>query len=76
MVEAVADDVRPRCRLYLITPASLLCDTGSLSKFSADLESALDAGDVACLVRVDQWIAADFAFAMTSVVRLFITNGK
>ena len=49
MIEAVADDTRPRCRLYLITPASLLCDAGSLSKFSADLESALDAGDVACV---------------------------
>jgi thiamine-phosphate pyrophosphorylase len=49
MIEAVADDTRPRCRLYLITPASLLCDTDSLSKFSADLGSALDAGDVACV---------------------------
>lgn len=43
------DDARPRCRLYLITPATLTCDAPALSAFAETLSGALDAGDVACL---------------------------
>jgi thiamine-phosphate pyrophosphorylase len=35
----------PVCRLYLLTPPSI----PDLAAFAADLEAALDAGDVACL---------------------------
>jgi thiamine-phosphate pyrophosphorylase len=35
----------PACRLYLLTPPSI----PDLAAFAADLEAALDAGDVACL---------------------------
>ncbi len=42
-------DPRPRCRLYLITPADLECDPTSLAAFRDRLEKALDGGDVACV---------------------------
>lgn len=43
------DETRPRCRLYLITPATLTCDPPALAGFAELLGQALDAGDVACV---------------------------
>jgi thiamine-phosphate pyrophosphorylase len=40
----VAEDDRPRCRLYLITPPAF-----EPARFKDTLAAALDAGDVACL---------------------------
>jgi thiamine-phosphate pyrophosphorylase len=49
MIQAAVEETRPRCRLYLITPASLTCDPVSLTSFRDILELALDGGDVACV---------------------------
>lgn len=43
------EDEKPRCRLYLITPASLTCDADALMAFAEVMTAALDAGDVACI---------------------------
>ena len=43
------EDEKPRCRLYLITPASLTCDADALRAFAEVMTAALDAGDVACI---------------------------
>jgi thiamine-phosphate pyrophosphorylase len=39
-----------RPHLYLATPAGLLSDGPALEKFEAELQSALDAGEVACVL--------------------------
>ncbi len=49
MIQAAVEETRPRCRLYLITPAFLTCDPESLTSFRDILELALDGGDVACV---------------------------
>lgn len=43
------EDEKPRCRLYLITPASLTCDAPALQAFAETMAAALDAGDVSCV---------------------------
>ena len=43
------DEPRPRCRLYLITPADLTCGQQALAGFNDRLAAALDGGDVACV---------------------------
>ncbi|MGV8929006.1 MAG: thiamine phosphate synthase [Brevundimonas sp.] len=45
MAKTPAVSVRPPCRLYLITPPSI----PDLAAFAAELEAALDSGDVAAL---------------------------
>ncbi|MBN8529041.1 MAG: thiamine phosphate synthase [Caulobacterales bacterium] len=45
MAKAPTTPPRPPCRLYLITPP----EVADLERFAADLEAALDAGDVAAL---------------------------
>jgi len=45
MAKAPTAPPRPPCRLYLITPPAI----ADLERFAADLEAALDAGDVAAL---------------------------
>ena len=47
--EAIEDEPRPRCRLYLITPADLTCDPPALTAFRETMTAALDGGDVACI---------------------------
>ncbi|MEL0004129.1 MAG: thiamine phosphate synthase, partial [Rhodospirillales bacterium] len=49
MIQAAVEETRPRCRLYLITPAFLTCDPVSLTSFRDILDLALDGGDVACV---------------------------
>ena len=62
-----AEDEKPRCRLYLITPASLTCDAEALAAFGETLAAALDAGDVSCVqlrlkdVTDDDWRCATLA---------------
>lgn len=84
MAEDQQDDPRPRCRLYLITPADLACDPASLSAFQARLAAALAGGDVACVqlrlkdVSDADWRRAVAALAPTAQERdvAFILNDR
>ena len=62
----------PACRLYLITPASL----PDLAAFSAELEAALDAGDVAALqIRLKDMEDAEVARAVEALAPLAQARG-
>lgn len=78
------DADRPRCRLYLITPADLTTDPATLEAFNARLAAALDAGDVACVqlrlkdVSDDDWRRAAAVLMPTVQSRdvAFILNDR
>lgn len=78
------EDEKPRCRLYLITPASLTCDADALMAFAEVMTTALDAGDVACIqlrlkdVSDDDWRRATAALMPIAQERdvAFILNDR
>jgi thiamine-phosphate pyrophosphorylase len=78
------EDEKPRCRLYLITPASLTCDAASLAAFGETMAAALDAGDVSCVqlrlkdVSDDDWRRATAALMPIAQERdvAFILNDR
>jgi thiamine-phosphate pyrophosphorylase len=78
------EDEKPRCRLYLITPASLTCDAEALATFGDTMAAALDAGDVSCIqlrlkdVSDDDWRRATLALMPIAQERdvAFILNDR
>lgn len=79
-----AEDKKPRCRLYLITPASLTCDAKALATYGVTMAAALDAGDVSCIqLRLkgasdDDWRRATLALMPIAQERdiAFILNDR
>lgn len=63
------EDEKPRCRLYLITPATLTCDAEALATFGETMAAALDAGDVSCIqLRLKDVSDDDWRRAITALM--------